>query len=142
MSLLKTALSQYGIKEISGNVHNPVIVNYAKEIGMSWVATDEVPWCSIFMNWCAFKAGYIRSNKADARSWLRVGEETTEPEVGDVVVFKRGTSAWEGHVGLFISEEDGYVNVLGGNQSDSVKIAKYSKGNLLGYRRLTKIAGS
>ena len=135
-SLIDTALSEYGVKEIVGTVHNPVIINYAKEIGMSWVATDETPWCSIFINWCAMKAGVQRSAKANARSWLVVGQEVTEPETGDVVVFKRGNSTWEGHVGIYINERDGFINVLGGNQGDMVKIAAYAKSDLLGYRRV------
>jgi uncharacterized protein (TIGR02594 family) len=137
--MLKTALSQYGVKEIIGNEHNQKIIEYARACGWSWVRDDETPWCSIFMNWVALQSGYERSGRADARSWLSVGEEVAVPETGDVVIFKRGNSEWQGHVGIYVSEEDGYINVLGGNQSDSVRIAKYSKADLLGYRRTRKL---
>jgi len=136
--MLKTALSQYGIKEIVGSEHNQRIVEYAKACGWTWIKDDETPWCSIFMNWAALTSGYERSGKPDARSWLKIGTEITIPETGDIVVFKRGNSDWQGHVGLFISEEGEYINVLGGNQSDSVRIAKYAKADLLGYRKLKK----
>ena len=54
--LLKIASSQLGIKEISGNEDNPVILKYADESGIAGVSHDEVPWCSIFVNWCCKKA--------------------------------------------------------------------------------------
>jgi len=54
MSILKVALSQYGVKEITGRNHNKTIVDYAKESGFEWVNDDETPWCSIFINWVAF----------------------------------------------------------------------------------------
>ena len=137
ISLIEIALSQYGEKEISGPVNNRTIVNYAQEAGFKWVNNDETPWCSIFANWVALKANLPRSLNATARSWLNVGREVHDPELGDIVVFRRGTSAWEGHVAFYINELDGFINVLGGNQSDQVKIAAYNKANLLGYRRLT-----
>ena len=84
--LLKIALSQYGVKEISGEKNNKQIVDYAKEAGFEWVNDDETPWCSIFINWCAMKAGLERSHKANARSWLNTGELTTHPETGDIVI--------------------------------------------------------
>jgi len=138
-SLIETALSQYGQKEIMGESHNKTIVGYALESGFSWVKDDETPWCSIFMNWVALQAGYERTKKADARSWLKVGQEVQTPELGDVVVFKRGNVEWMGHVGIYITQQDGFINVLGGNQNNEVRISKYSKADLLGYRRLNKI---
>lgn len=136
MSLLKIALSQYGIKEILGSNHNQIILDYAKETGFSWVNDDETPWCSIFMNWCAMKAGLQRTGKANARSWLDIGLVVSEPEVGDIVILKRGDSDWQGHVAIYINEIDEYINVLGGNQSNQVNISKYKKSDVLGYRNV------
>jgi len=137
--MLKTALSQYGVKEIVGEEDNQTIVNYAKEAGFSWVDNDETPWCSIFMNWVALRAGYERSDKANARSWLNVGEKVESPVTGDVVVFKRGNSSWQGHIGIFVRTDGDLVYVLGGNQSNMVNIKPYNKNKVLGYRRLKKI---
>lgn len=134
-TVIEIALSQYGTKEISGSSNNHTIVNYAKEAGFDWVNNDETPWCSIFTNWVNLKAGLPRSGKADARSWLKVGTEVHDPQLGDIVVFRRGTSAWEGHVGYYINEQDGFINCLAGNQSDQVNISAISKTKLLGYRR-------
>lgn len=139
--LVEIALSQYGVKEIEGTKHNQTIVNYAKQSGFTWVNDDETPWCSIFMNWVAKQAGFERTKKANARSWLEIGEPVLLPSIGDVVVLKRGTSEWQGHVGIFISfsEDDNFINLLGGNQGNSVSIAKYKESDVLGYRRLKEV---
>lgn len=134
--LLKMALSQIGIAEIVGSEDNEVIVNYFKEIGHSWVTDDETAWCSAFMNWCCLKCDLPRSNKLTARSWLKVGNEVTEPEMGDLVVFWRGKrDGWKGHIAIYIREDENYVYCLGGNQSNQVCIKPYYKKRVLGYRR-------
>lgn len=145
-TLLEIALSQYGQKEIEGSRDNQTIVGYAKEAGHSWVNDDETPWCSIFMDWCAIMAGVERTRKANARSWLEVGEKVDVPQTGDVVVFSRGNNPRSGHVGIYIAHhiiEDGKTNfiyVLGGNQSNQVKISLYDGMKVLGFRRLRKVA--
>jgi uncharacterized protein (TIGR02594 family) len=138
--LLKIAVAELGQKEISGSGNNPTIVKYAKEAGFSWVNDDETPWCSIFVNWVAMKAGLQRSKKANARSWLLTGLNVDNaPEPGDIVVFWRGSpDSWTGHVGIFfgfsISGERVYC--LGGNQGNQVSVSAYSFDQVLGFRRL------
>lgn len=138
MTLLQILLAEYGTKEIVGEKHNKTIVQYAKEAGHNWVNDDETAWCSILMDWGAMKAGVERTKSAAARSWLKVGEVITKPEIGDVVIFKRGSSNWQGHVGIFINYDGDYINVLGGNQSNQVKISQYNAKKVLGFRRLKK----
>jgi len=138
--LLSIALSQYGVKEIQGKNHNPVIIGYSKEIGYGGIVADETAWCSIFMNWCALKADLPRSGKLNARSWLNVGKEVDQPETGDVVIFWRDKpNSWKGHVAIYInhSEDEKYIYCLGGNQSNQVCIKAYKAAQLLGYRRLS-----
>lgn len=136
--LLEIALSQYGVKEVAGTGHNNTIVNFAKEAGFTWVNDDETPWCSIFMNWIAQKAGCVRSGKANARSWLNTGQPAIEPKTGDVVVLKRGNNPLSGHVGIFISytQDKRLIYVLGGNQGDEVKISQFTTGDILGFRTI------
>lgn len=137
-NLITIALNQYGVQERPGSKeHNPVIVNYFKEIGQTWVKDDETAWCSAFVNWVAHKCGMERSGKLDARSWLNVGVNVEKPEIGDVVVFWRDApTSWKGHVAFFINETDTHVYVLGGNQNNMVNISPYLKSRVLGYRRL------
>ena len=136
--LLMFALGQYGVAELKGDgQHNDVIVNYFKEIGHKWVSDDETAWCSAFMNYCAKMVGREMSGKLNARSWLNVGEEVEEPQPGDVVIFWRGSKdSWKGHVAIFINKDENYHYVLGGNQSNMVKISPYANYRVLGYRRL------
>lgn len=138
--VLMQALSHYGLREIPGERHNPHIIEYSRVAGHKWVQTDELAWCSAFVNWCAITAGYEATRKLNARSWLDIGLEVATPEIGDLVILWRvkKNSAY-GHVGFFISEMNGYINILGGNQNNMVKISSYPKYRLLGYRRLQKV---
>ena len=139
-NLLKIAVNQLGQKEIPGSHHNPEIVKYATEAGFTWVNDDETPWCSIFVNWVAKKAGLQTSNKLNARSWLLVGLNVDNtPEPGDIVIFWRESpDSWKGHVGIFFgfSANGKRVYCLGGNQGNQVSVSAYSKDNVLGFRRL------
>lgn len=137
--LIKMATGELGVTEISGSTDNERILQYAEDIGHTWIEDDETPWCSIFMNWVAMKAEFERSGSGSARSWLNVGFEVENPEPGDVVVYWRESpESHKGHVGIFLgfSKDDSRVYTLGGNQNDSVSITAKSADKLLGFRRL------
>lgn len=139
--LLKIATGELGVTEISGSVHSERILQYAEDIGLSWINDDETPWCSIFMNWVALKAGVENSESAAARSWLNVGFSVQNPEPGDIVVYWRGSpSSHQGHVGIFLgfSSDQSRIYTLGGNQGDSVSISAYPRKRFLDFRRLTQ----
>lgn len=139
LEILKIALSEYGTKEIPGEKHNPDVLKYSKETGQDWVTTDEIPWCSNFVNWCSMKAGYEYTKKANARSWLDIGFEPFRPEIGDIVVLKRGNDPKSGHTGFLIKRKNGKVWILGGNQRDEVNISVFNENDVLKYVRLNKI---
>lgn len=142
--IFQIAVAELGQKEIAGPEDNQSIVRYAKESGFDWVNDDETPWCSIFVNWIAVKAGVERSKAANARSWLLVGKNVdAQPEPGDIVVFWRGSiDSWKGHVGIFFgfSIDGEHVYCLGGNQGNQVSISAYPANTVLGYRRLSQSA--
>ena len=107
-------------------------------MGYEWVKDDETAWCSAFVNWVCKKANLEYSGALNARSWLNIGCEVANPEIGDLVVFWRGDpNGWQGHVAFFIREAKNHIYVLGGNQNNQVKISAYPKSRLLKYRRLT-----
>ena len=138
MNHLQIALSQYGVSEQNVG-DNPVILNYAKEAGIDGITNDEISWCSIFMNWVCFKAGLPMSKSPAARSWLNVGEQTTAPQTGDIVVLWRDSpDSWKGHVGIFInySADKHMIFVLGGNQGNRVCIQSLSATMILQFRKL------
>ncbi len=131
------ANKELGVKEVPGSGNNPKIVEYHQACTLK-ATSDSVAWCSAFMNWCIEKAGGIGTKNAMARSWLLYGEKVASPEVGDIVIFKRGNDGISGHV-AFVYEKPSklspYIKVIGGNQGDAVSIANYLRANVLGYRR-------
>jgi uncharacterized protein (TIGR02594 family) len=138
-SLLKIAAGELGIKEIPGAENEKRIVDYAKESGFKNITDDETPWCSIFINWCCKEAGLQRTHRANARSWLSVGEPVEDPVPGDIVIFWRERpDSWKGHVGIFLgfSKNRSRVFSLGGNQKNTVSIQGYDASTVLGFRRL------
>jgi len=126
------ALTQLGVLEIPGAEHEKKILNYHATTTLK-ATTDEVSWCSSFVNWCVIQAGMQGTNSAAARSWLKWGEQLKAPVEGCIVVFKRGAPP-AGHVGFFVKRDGVSVWVLGGNQSDQVKVSIYKASDVLGYR--------
>lgn len=138
-NLLNIAMAEVGVEEIPGPESNPKILQYAKESGILNYTSDEMAWCSVFINWAAHKAGLERTNSPAARSWLRVGIPVTDPEPGDLVIFWRESrDSWKGHVGIFTgySNNNSRIYCLGGNQGDEVSITAKPFDRILGYRRL------
>ena len=134
-----------GIEEVGGNVDNPQILAMLK-LDNKWPEHDEVPWCSGFVNYINWLCRLPRSKSLMARSWLTVGQGISldKAKVGDIVVIKRGkgdqpgpeiTTA-PGHVGFYAGRSDSLIEILGGNQSDTVKVSRYPVSKLLGVRRV------
>jgi len=136
--IVQIAHKEDGVKESKGKANNPRILKYAEDIGFKNYKGDDQAWCSLFMNWCAHKAGLERSYSLKARSWLDVGIEITDPEPGDVVIFWRESpKSWKGHVGMFDGfRRNGSIYCLGGNQGNQVSKSAQSADRLLGFRRL------
>ena len=128
---LDIALKEIGVKEIPGKGHNSKIVEYHSHTKLK-ATEDEVPWCSSFVNYCIDKAGYRGTGSAMARSWLNWGHPSAFRR-GAIVIFERGNPP-NGHVALCLRDLGNEIEVVGGNQSDSVCIARYPKSRVLGYR--------
>lgn len=124
-------------KEISGNTSNPLILEcyYAVDGIKNPEMRDDsdTPWCSCYANKKIQDAGGRGTRSPLARSWLAWGKES-EGNVGDLVVLKRGDSTWQGHVGFLHKKGLLYVEILGGNQGNTVSIKKFLRANVLGYR--------
>jgi uncharacterized protein (TIGR02594 family) len=130
---LTAARGEMGQAEIEGAQHNPRIVEYHAATSLK-ASDDETPWCSAFANWCMKQAGVKGSGEANARSWLNWGRQIGEPVKGCIVVLTRGTSTTSGHVGFFLERQGDKIQVLGGNQSNRVKVSNYPAADVLGYR--------
>ena len=141
LPMVAEARKFYGLKEIGGKENNKIIVQFFKETGNGKIKNDEVAWCSVFVGYCAQKAGFNYKIKPTAKSWLEVGQKVIEPQPGDLVIFWReDPNSWKGHVSIYIGteEETNEIICLGGNQDDQVCFRRYDSSSVLGYRRLEK----
>lgn len=133
MRWLEIAEGEIGQKEIAGDADNPSIVKYHSFTTLH-ATDDETPWCSAFANYCIIAAGLEGTRLANARSWLKWGKPLNKPEIGCIVVLKRGNSPTAGHVGFCVGETATHIKLLGGNQADQVKVSQFPKSDVLGYR--------
>lgn len=130
---LEIAENEVGVHEIKGKESNKKIIEYHATTDLK-ATSDEVPWCSAFVNWVVDKTGLKGTNSASARSWLYWGKSIDEPIPGCIVVLKRGQNEKKGHVGFFYSKTEHTINVLGGNQKDSVCHSFFLTMDVLDYR--------
>ncbi len=102
-------------------------------------------WCAAFVNAVLEIEGIPNNNFHDypllARSFLDWGStvESSDIKRGDIVVFPRGNSSWQGHVGFYVTTVDTNKGqrwvILGGNQANSVRYDLYNPNKALGIRR-------
>jgi len=93
------------------------------------------PWCGAFVATVSKRAGKkVPNGHLKAASWKRVGKGVSlkNARKGDLVIIrtKRGY-----HVGFYAGRKNGRVQVLGGNQSNMVKISNYRLGSVRSVRR-------
>lgn len=138
---LDIAKGEIGTAEVKGVKNNPKIMEYHKSTLLK-ATSDEVPWCAAFVGWCLMSAGVKSTLSAVARSYLSLGKVLKDPEIGCIVILRRGSSKWQGHVGFYMgSLGQGTIEVLGGNQGDKVSIQTFLKEKVLGYRMPSKKVG-
>jgi len=103
-------------------------------------------WCAAFVNSILAMSDIpgsktVSDNPLTARSFLEWGEPIDPADIqrGDIVVFPRGRSDWQGHVGFYIDTRiiDGYPMyvILGGNQDNTVDYDLFAPGTALDIRR-------
>lgn len=134
--MLLEGLKLYGTLETAGSKSNPVIMEWAKEVGVAgWYSDDSVPWCGLAMGVCAKRAGWpISAELLSALSWAKWGRYVppAEASLGDVLIFIRTGG---GHVGQYVGESKTKYLVLGGNQSDQFNLSWVDKDRLFAVRR-------
>lgn len=131
---LLVAIDEIGVIEKPGPANAPRILEYHSATALK-ASTDDVAWCSSLCNWCMREAEIAGTNSAAARSWLTWGRGVTPPQLGDVVVLRRGTNPAQGHVGFYIDRFGGMVQLLSGNVNNRVCIAWFREADVLAYRR-------
>ena len=133
--MVSEALKLYGTLEQPGKGNNPVIMGWAREVGLERMySADSVPWCGLFMAVVAKRAAKpIPDRPLWAMHWRRFGEPSPTPGLGDVLVFHRAGGG--GHVGLYVGEDSRAYHVLGGNTRDDVSIARLARERFAAARR-------
>ena len=153
---LNVMLHLVGSREMKGEPDNPWIVAMIATCKKEKISTeelsDEIPWCSAYVNTGCVLAGYRGTGSLRARSWLRAGREVNADDVrrGDIAVLGRGRKPWPGknvvaapgHVGFVDSyyPESATINLLAGNQGNKVSFKTYALEDVLAFRRLSPIA--
>lgn len=152
--VIDEALKLYGVKEKAGPANNPVIMQWADEVGQAAIgykyAGDSVPWCGLTAAIVCQRAGKkIPAGPLYALNWSKFGTAVAMRQglsvdqalmfvpgkaasFGDVLVFRREGG---GHVGFYIGEDENYYAVLGGNQGDAVSFTWIAKARCVAIRR-------
>lgn len=93
------------------------------------------PWCGAFVGTVVKRAGKsVPSGHLRAANWKRIGKGVSlkNARKGDIVVVR---TKYGNHVGFYAGRKNGRVQILGGNQSNSVKISNYRVGSVQAVRR-------
>lgn len=129
-----------GLAEIKGPHHNSAILDLldvadGKQDGkpLQGIRDDETPWCATFVSAVLELSGIPSARSAWARSYLKWGAPLPAPCVGAIAVLERGPQS--GHVAFVVGRDtDGNIMLLGGNQSDQVKVSAFDMQRVLAFR--------
>ena len=98
------------------------------------------PWCAAIVNAAERASGKAGTGRLNARSFSTYGTPVPslkDAQRGDIVVFSRGGSSWQGHVAYLDGIEGTNIRTIGGNQGDSISVGWYPKSRLVSIRRST-----
>ena len=120
-----------GVEEVPGQDHNSRILEYHSTTSLK-AKTDEVPWCSSFVNWCFTQNGIQGTNSAAASSWANWGQDLGQNPAYGSIGLEAGGKNGVRHVGFTIGySKNGGIRLLGGNQGyplGTVRISEYKRG--------------
>nr|WP_298095895.1 TIGR02594 family protein [uncultured Shinella sp.] len=130
---LREARRLIGVREKVGKGSNATILGWAKRLG-GWVASyftdDDIAWCGLF---AAHVIGLtlpreaLPANPLGALEYNKFGRQLAQPALGAIMTFKRDGG---GHVGFYLGEDATHFHILGGNQTNSVRISRIEKKRL------------
>jgi len=130
---MEIAMGEQGQAEVAGEgKDNPRILEYHQATSLR-ANSDETPWCSAFVNWVMRQSGHTGTQNALASSWLTWGAKLAEPRYGAIAIIRSKSAAGNAatgsstgyHVGFLVEQTAKAVRILGGNQSDSVKVSSF-----------------
>lgn len=110
---------------------NPLIIEFFQATRTKPYAGDETAWCAAFACWTLRRCGRAFPNSAGSASFRDFAAlpQTTDPVIGDLVVFKHRDRPANGHVAYF----DGFVDrtkrrvwCVGGNQGNRISRSSFT----------------
>lgn len=121
--LVEYAKAQVGTLEWKDGT-NPKIKKMFADAGHPEVVNDDVAWCAAFVGSCLKNTGYKNTGSLAARSYLHFGEKVAINDIqpGDIVIWSRGDTTWQGHVEIVAKQRDAFLDVIGGNVNNQVKM--------------------
>jgi len=141
IDVARAEMNRGDVVEIPGPEDNPRILLYNSTTA-GGPEHDETPWCSSFVNFCVEQIRPLRpgTDSKAAKSWHELPwhhDVTTSPREGDIVVFERRQGSRNGpvlggHVGFFVSQNETHIQVLGGNQQNTINISSFPIDDVLG----------
>lgn len=141
---LQRARDQIGLREISGPLHEPKVLQLWRDAHMPYVHDDETAWCAAFVGAMLERSMITSTRLPNARSYEHWGlncltdtgkRDLTRIPVGAICVFERPPNAWEGHVNFAVGcTATGDLVCIGGNQKNSVSIATFKEARLIAAR--------
>lgn len=140
LNWVKLAREYVGLKEVKGTRHNPTIIEWLDEMGQfsnearAWWRDDETAWCGLFVGYVMGKSGrFVVKEWYRAKEWLSPQLTTLhKPAYGCLAILDR---VGGGHVGFVVGRDaKGNIMILGGNQSDMVRIDAFAPSRITGYR--------
>lgn len=136
MPWLDEARRLMGTKEAAGKGNSPVIMDWAKQLDI-WYPNDEVAWCGLFIAHCigsTLPEESLPVNPLGARNWGSFGDACGVID-GAIASFWRGSkSGWLGHVGIITGQTKTTIEIIGGNQSNTVSTIQMPRDRLLATR--------
>jgi uncharacterized protein (TIGR02594 family) len=130
--------SHLGLHEVKDRKAIIALLRQYAEDGDILIDPSDTPWCAAIVNAAERAAENPGTGRLNARSFATYGKPVPslkDARKGDIVVFTRGGSSWQGHVAYFDGLEGDIIRTLGGNQSNSISYGWYKKDRLLAIRR-------
>ena len=120
--------------EFKSGPGNPYIADCYEICGWSRNTNDgNVPWCAGYVSFMLYQGGIESLRTLSSQAYLRYGTEIdwtdwSQVRINDIVVLTNRSDTSKGHVGFFrgYNRDRDQVIVLGGNQSDKVKLSTYA----------------
>lgn len=114
---------------------NSALSDWLRSWGRYLGNPKDLPWCGDAVESCVAKTlpdEPLPSNPFWAQAWAKFGIDARGPIVGAIGVIRWTGSS--GHVGIVAGISGDRVNLLGGNQSNSINVSSFPRSKFIAFR--------